>query len=110
MQTLQNQHTSHAKPRNQNVDPTKHVSPNNVGPTRKPENAHKSERKSDTNQHSRPTHALTMQQAANWFNVSKRTLETWIAEGMLDAMKVGRIVRITPQQIDTFITRNPWRD
>lgn len=48
---------------------------------------------------------LTKKQAAEYFNVTMRTIENWIARGLLPAYKVGGRVVILEDDIDAAIQR-----
>jgi excisionase family DNA binding protein len=48
---------------------------------------------------------LTRQQAANYFGVSLSTIQRLISARELEAIKVGRSVRISEKAIKTFMDR-----
>jgi excisionase family DNA binding protein len=43
-------------------------------------------------------------QAAEYFHVSQRVLRGWLKSGELRSLKIGGVVRITPQAICDFIS------
>jgi len=46
---------------------------------------------------------LTKKQAAEYMQVSERTITRWIDSGQLRARKFGKSVRIEPAAMDAFI-------
>lgn len=48
----------------------------------------------------RPDEYLTIREAADAAHVSKRTLERWLAAGVVRAVRVGRVVRIRRADLD----------
>lgn len=48
---------------------------------------------------------LTKAEAAERLSVSLRTLERWIARGLLPAARVGSLVRISREQFESFKRR-----
>lgn len=52
---------------------------------------------------------LTLEQAAEQWQVSKRTLRRRIAEGRLTAYRHGRAIRLKPEDVDALFTpTNKW--
>lgn len=52
---------------------------------------------------------LTLEQAAERWQVSTRTLRRRIAEGRLTAYRHGRAIRLKPEDVDTLFTpTNKW--
>ena len=56
-----------------------------------------------------PQQWLTRRQAADVAQVSLRTIAQWIADGDLETIKRGRVVRITPQALDDMQARRSTR-
>lgn len=53
--------------------------------------------------------ALTLEQAAEQWQVSPRTLRRRIAEGRLTAYRDGRAIRLKPEDVDALFTpTNKW--
>lgn len=53
--------------------------------------------------------ALTLEQAAERWQVSTRTLRRRIAEGRLTAYRHGRAIRLKPEDVDALFTpTNKW--
>lgn len=46
---------------------------------------------------------LTYKQAAKLLNVSDRTVWSWVHEGLLAAVRIGRTVRIDRSDLEEFI-------
>ena len=53
-----------------------------------------------------PRLAHTYKEAGDLLGVSDRTVFTWVKEGRLKAMRVGRTVRITNEAIHQFIANH----
>lgn len=47
---------------------------------------------------------LTLSEAAKKLKFSEKTVRKFIAEGKLEASKLGRSWRISPEDIDTFLS------
>lgn len=45
---------------------------------------------------------LTIADAATAMGVARRTLERWIASGAIAVVRHGRVVRISPEEIERF--------
>ena len=53
--------------------------------------------------------ALTLEQAAEQWQISPRTLRRRIAEGRLTAYRHGRAIRLKPEDVDALFTpTNKW--
>lgn len=53
--------------------------------------------------------ALTLEQAAEQWQISTRTLRRRIAEGRLTAYRHGRAIRLKPEDVDALFTpTNKW--
>ena len=46
---------------------------------------------------------LTCKQVAENFGVKTITVWSWVRDGKLNAIKIGKLYRITPQAVDDFI-------
>ncbi|CAD0186250.1 hypothetical protein RUESEDTHA_03157 [Ruegeria sp. THAF57] len=46
---------------------------------------------------------LSVADVANYFGVAHRTVFRWIELGKLSSVKVGRVVRVTPYDLDSFV-------
>ncbi len=46
---------------------------------------------------------LTIDDVATMLQVSKRTVFRWFASGKLQALRVGNVTRIRPEDLDQFI-------
>ena len=53
---------------------------------------------------------LTVQEAASWLRVSELTVRRWIWAGKLPATRLGRLVRIKPADLESFLQLSPLRD
>ncbi|MEZ5079556.1 MAG: helix-turn-helix domain-containing protein [Thermoleophilia bacterium] len=53
-----------------------------------------------------PGSLLTLNDCAQRLNVGKRTIERWRAEGRLAVVKVGRVTRVEPAELERFISAN----
>lgn len=53
------------------------------------------------------TQALSIRDAAEAFGVSTDTIRRRIADGTLPAFKVGRVIRIRPEDVDAFMRPIP---
>ncbi len=53
---------------------------------------------------------LTADKAAEYLAVSRRTVETWTAEGRLRSFRIGRVRRYTLTALDACITENSRAD
>jgi excisionase family DNA binding protein len=49
---------------------------------------------------------LTYQQIAQMFSVTTRTVKRWRAEGRLKPIRLGRVVRFRPSDVDAMIKRS----
>ena len=49
---------------------------------------------------------LTVDDVAEQCGVSQRTVRRWIASGNLTIVRLGRIVRIRPRDLELFITHH----
>jgi len=49
---------------------------------------------------------LTIEEVAETLGVSKSTVKTWAARRIIPVVKVGRLIRITPQALKELIQRN----
>lgn len=49
---------------------------------------------------------LTLSEAAQKLKLSEKTVRKFISEGKLEASKLGRIWRISPKDIDTFLSNS----
>lgn len=55
------------------------------------------------------TQMLTIEQAAEYTQLSPRTIRRYIAEGRLMAYRAGRNIRLKPEDIDALFTpTNKW--
>ena len=52
--------------------------------------------------HSAPVGAFTLPQVARMLSVSKRTLEREIARGKLKVVRIGRCVRVRPDDLAVY--------
>lgn len=43
------------------------------------------------------------EQVAGMYNVSRQTVYNWITKGLLRAMRVGGLLRISREQLDSFV-------
>ena len=46
---------------------------------------------------------LTTGEAAQTFNVTERTIRSWIKQGILQAVKIGGVVRISRERVQQLI-------
>lgn len=53
--------------------------------------------------HSSPSHMHTVDDIAELFLVSERTVYRWIKSKKLKAVQIGRVLRITPGDLEQFI-------
>lgn len=51
---------------------------------------------------------LTVEDVAQLMNVSKTTVNDWLADHSLKAFRKERTVRISRKALETFISENPW--
>ncbi len=51
------------------------------------------------------TKLLTKMEVAELFGISERTLDRWRNEGIIDAFKVGSIVRFREEAVDATILK-----
>lgn len=49
---------------------------------------------------------LTVRQAATRFSVSRQTVLKWAGSGELKCLKIGSVLRFTPEGIEQFIAEN----
>jgi excisionase family DNA binding protein len=49
---------------------------------------------------------LTVRDAAKHFSVSRATVLKWAASGELKCIKIGNVLRFTPEGIEQFIAAN----
>ena len=49
---------------------------------------------------------LTVRQAAARFSVSRQTVLKWAGSGELKCIKIGNVLRFTPEGIEQFIAAN----
>lgn len=52
-----------------------------------------------------PRRLLTVQEVSEIIGVSESTIRRWINKEVLRAIKIGRIVRVTPEEVDRFCGR-----
>jgi len=52
-----------------------------------------------------PPELLTLAECAALAKVHPRTLRRAIATGQLEAYRIGRLIRIRPDDLDTYLTR-----
>ncbi|MBP2316530.1 helix-turn-helix domain-containing protein [Azospirillum soli] len=60
-----------------------------------------------TKPHSQPPALLTIPQIAERLQVSSKTIRRWIAAGDLPTVRLGRQLRVQPQDLDLFL-RQRW--
>ena len=48
---------------------------------------------------------MTLQEVSEILNVHYRTVLNWINEGKLEAVKTGRLWRVSQEQLNTFLER-----
>jgi excisionase family DNA binding protein len=53
---------------------------------------------------------LTVPDIAQHYQVSERSVRRWIANGMLPVVRLGRTVRIHPDEADALLARSSRRD
>ena len=54
---------------------------------------------------------MTLAQAAEFTQLSERTLRRYIAEGTLVAYRAGRAIRLRPEDVDALFTpTNAWAE
>jgi excisionase family DNA binding protein len=46
---------------------------------------------------------LTLEEAAEVLKVSPQTVRTWVAVGKIRAVKLGKLVRVRPADLEAFI-------
>lgn len=46
---------------------------------------------------------LTKKEAARWLRVSPATVTAWCAQGKLNYIKIGRLVRIAPEELERYV-------
>lgn len=51
---------------------------------------------------------LTVEDVAQLMNVSKPTVQSWIADHSLRAFRKDRTVRVSRKALETFISEHPW--
>nr|DAI69994.1 MAG TPA: helix-turn-helix domain protein [Caudoviricetes sp.] len=51
---------------------------------------------------------LTVDEVATLMDVSKPTVQSWIADHSLKAFRKDRTVRVSRKALETFINENPW--
>lgn len=51
---------------------------------------------------------LTIDEVAALMNVSKPTVQSWIADHSLRAFRKDRTVRVSRKALETFISEHPW--
>lgn len=51
---------------------------------------------------------LTIDDVAALMDVSKPTVQSWIADHSLRAFRKDRTVRVSRKALETFISENPW--
>lgn len=51
---------------------------------------------------------LTIDEVAALMDVSKPTVQSWIADHSLKAFRKDRTVRVSRKALETFINENPW--
>lgn len=52
---------------------------------------------------------LTADQVATWGGWSRATVYRWLASGELCGVKVGRLVRVRPEDLERFVTNHLTR-
>lgn len=53
-----------------------------------------------------PSKLLTIPEAADYMSVSSRTVERWIRSGEIPRIKIGKVVRIDPRDLEKTIERS----
>jgi excisionase family DNA binding protein len=51
-------------------------------------------------------HLLIVPEVARLLRVKPSTVYGWIRSGKLEHLRVGRLIRITPEQIENFVAHN----
>ncbi|MDU4831135.1 MAG: helix-turn-helix domain-containing protein [Actinomyces sp.] len=51
---------------------------------------------------------LTVEDVAQLMNVSKPTVQSWLADHSLRAFRKDRTVRVSRKALETFISEHPW--
>lgn len=51
---------------------------------------------------------LTVEDVAQLMNVSKTTVNDWLADHSLRAFRKGRTVRVSRKALNEFIDNHPW--
>lgn len=49
---------------------------------------------------------LTISEVAEILGISKSTAKTWASKRKLPVVKIGRLIRISPQSLDEYIKQN----
>lgn len=49
---------------------------------------------------------LTIEEVAEALSISKSTVKAWTSRRVIPVVKMGRIIRITPQTLENLIRRN----
>jgi excisionase family DNA binding protein len=53
---------------------------------------------------------ISIRDAAGFFSVDEKTVRRWIAKGDIEAHKLGRQWRISPEEVERFLaTRKSWQ-
>jgi excisionase family DNA binding protein len=47
---------------------------------------------------------MTLDEVADYFRVSRRTVENWVREGVIRAIRVGGIVRVRRDELEIAVT------
>lgn len=83
--------------------------PFQTAPGTTPEEPQHSQKEASSSVIPRGAKVLTLEQAAEQWQVSKRTLRRRIAEGRLTAYRHGRAIRLKPEDVDALFTpTNKW--